>query len=573
MKSKESKESIKPESTMPTTASKKLQPVEEKNLLKRERSLAELDKAIKYLNEGKFYLFQGADVLDFKEGIDWEYEHPHSTATYQVYLHSLDIVNYLCNQYKKTKETYLLEKSLNILNDWMEYDKSDPKNPPEKMWYDHPAACRALTITFFYVLAKNTLTLDEGVIYDCLVKHAQFLYQDEIYRPNNHGIMMDRALLLTSIVLAQHNDAKKWQNRALARLKEAFNRDFSFKGTHLENSPDYHIIVMKLFKSTEKFLKKNNLSLGKEFRNRLKQAENYFQYLAKPDKTLPMLGDSSSVAKIRAEKKFDDFLDIQAGIAIVQQLNKKKPDQSTWLTFICGYGSKTHKHRDDLSFNLFWQGKDIFIDSGKYNYDIKNKYRAYVISPMAHNTVTIENWTYRLDAPQVSQNNISITDFISNSVYSLIKGKNLNYKGKEIYRTLIFLKPDIIIIFDKILGKSKAKALQLFNLAPSAKITELKENSVSISIGDDEIEMISLLDIDDIKIYFGDRKLPRGIMSQKFAQLTDISQIEISKKGTNLEFLTLIKLGDPTNLPKISYDRSLSLLTITTDDKDFNLIL
>ena len=555
------------------TGNKKLQPVEEKNLLKRERSLAELNKAIKYLDEGKFYLFNGADVLDFKEGIDWEYEHPHSTATYQVYLHSLDIIDYLCNQYKKTKETYLLEKSLHILNDWLKYDNSNPKNPPEKMWYDHPAACRTITIIFFYTLANKTLTLDEGVIYDCLVKHAQFLSQDEIYRPNNHGIMMDRALLLASIVLASHNDAKIWQSKALTRLKEAFNRDFSFKGTHLENSPDYHIIVMKLFKSTERFLKKYDLSLGKEFRNRLKKSEKYFQYLAKPDKTLPMLGDSSSVAKIRSEKIFADFLDIQAGIAIIQHLNKKTSKKSTWITFICGYGSKTHKHRDDLSFNLFWRGKDIFIDSGKYNYDIKNKYRNYVISALAHNTIAIENSEYRLDAPQESRNNIAITDFVSNAIYSVVKGKNLNYKGLEVYRTLMFLKPDIIIIFDKIVSKSKTKALQLFNLAPTAKVTAVSENTVSIKSGEDKLELVSLLDIDDIKIYHGDRETPRGVISQKFAQLTDISQIEISKIGANFEFLTLVKLGETATLPKVSYNRKQSSLAITTDDKEFSLFV
>ena len=543
-------------------------------MLKRDRSMTELDKTIQYLKEDKLYLFQNADLVDIKkEGINWEYEHSHSAATYQVYLHSLDIITYLCNQYKVTEEMQLLERSLEILNEWIEYDKSSPKKPPARMWTDHPASCRALTITFFFMLSRDKLTLNESIIYDCLVKHAQFLNQDEIYRPNNHGIMMDRALILLSIALATHKDAKKWQYKALGRIKEAFNRDFSHKGTHLENSPAYHILVMDLFISTENFLNKNDLTLGAEYHKRLQLAKKYFQYLAKPNKILPMLGDSSSLSKIRNKKIYDNFLDIQAGIAIIQHLDKSDPQLSTWITFICGYGSKTHKHHDDLSFNLFWKGKNIFIDSGRYNYDPKNKYRSYITSPLAHNTITIEDSIYQLGKPLNTQKSITITDFINNSVYNLIKGKNLNYNEKEVYRTLVFLKPDIIIIFDKILSKSDNKGLQLFNLAPDAEITAVKDKSVSIKSGENEVEIISLLAIDDIKIYHGDRETPRGVISQKFARLTDISQIEISKRGRNLEFLTLVKLGEIDVLPEINYNQEVSQLKIKTTNYEFSLML
>lgn len=558
---------------MPEEASKRIQFIKEQNLLKRDRALNGLDKIIQHLNEGKFYFFLGADPLDFKEGIDWEYEHPHSTATYQVYLHSLDTIMYLCNQYTVTKEAQLLEKAFQILNDWLKYDNSSSKNAPPKMWYDHPASCRALTITFFYMQAKEMLPLNEELIYDCLVKHAQFLYQDEIYKPNNHGIMVDRALILLSIVLATHKDAKKWQSKALSRIKEAFNRDFSCKGTHLENSPTYHTLVMNLFISTEEFLKKNNLTLGEAFHNRLKLAEKYFQYLAKPNKILPMLGDSSSQTKISSKKNYNNFLDIHAGIAIFQHLNEKNPKLSTWLTFTCGYGSKTHKHLDDLSFNLFWKGKDIFIDSGRYNYDKKNKYRSYMTSPLAHNTIAIEGLTYKLETPINDQKKIAITDFDNNSIYNYVKGRNIKYKGREIYRTLIFLKSNFIIIFDKIISSKNNKGLQLFNLAPHIEVEEVKDKSVSLKAGKYKVEVTSLLEIDDISIYHGDKETPRAIISQKFAKLTDISQIEFSKQGTNLDFLTLIKLGKPKILPELSYNKETNKLGIKINNHEFSLIL
>jgi len=556
----------------PVNLNKKLQILDERDMLKRFNSISKSAEIVQYLSEGKFYLFKGADVLDFKEGIDWEYEHSHSQATYQLYLHSLDIIAHLCDQYTATKEVQLLERSLEILNSWIQYDNSLPDDPPIKMWSDHSAACRSLTITFFYMLSRNLLTLDESMIYDCLVKHAHFLYKDSNYSLNNHGIMMDRALISLAIILANHKKSSKWKNKAMSRIEIAFYRDFSKKGTHLENSPDYHFMVMNFFISTEVFLNKNNLTLGKKFENRLELAKKYFQYLAKPDKKRPMLGDSSSSEKVYDEKKYDNFIDTQAGIAILQHLNRDDPNLSTWLSFVCGYGSKAHKHHDDLSFTLFWKGKDIFVDSGKYNYDRNNKYRSYIISPLAHNTITIAGLTYQLGSPKSAKKKITITDFTSNSIYDLVKGKNMNYRGMEVYRTLIFLKPNNVIIYDKVLSKNAIKGLQLFNLAVGTKIIATKEKSVIMESGKDKVEIISLLDIDDIIVYHGDRQTPRAVISQKFAALTDISQIEISKQGTNLEFLTLIKMGESI-LPEISYDQKNNQLKIKTNTHESSLIL
>ena len=278
-------------------------------------------------------------------------------------------------------------------------------------------------------------------------------------------------------------------------------------------------------------------------------------------------------AKQSDQKKYNNFVDIQAGIVIFQDLNKNDSKLSTWMSFTCGYGSKTHKHHDDLSFTLFWKGKDIFVDSGKYNYDKNNKYRQYITSPLAHNTITIEGLSYELDKPIVDRKKITITDFVSNSVYDLVKGKNINYKGREIYRTFVFVKPDIIIIFDKIWGASENRGLQLFNLAPHIEILEIKNNHLHIKSGVEIIEIIPLLAVDNLKVHHGDRETPRGVISQKFANLTDIFQVEFSKQGENIEFLTMIKLGNATALPETKYNQAINQLSVKTSEHEFDLIL
>ena len=560
---------------------KKLNLIKEEDLFKRFKAASSLtEKMANHLRDGKYYLFNDADAIEFKNSrilktptINWKYKHHHSLNTYQVYLHNLDLLTGLSNEYKRTNDIWLLEQAHAILKNWIKYDKSKKIKSPAKMWADHPAAARVLNIVFFYATARDVIEIDESLIYDILTKHANFLYQNKNYTRNNHGIMMDRSLILLSLILENSNESKDWRERALVRIKDAFNRDFSQKGTHLENSPTYHRLVMNLFISTERFLKQNDLSLGEAYTDRLKLAKKYLQYITKPDKTLPTIGDAGKSEAFKIKKVYDNFFDSEAGIAILQDENKSNPELSTWISFICGYGSKTHKHNDDLSFNLFWKGKDIFVDAGKYSYDKNNKYRQYVISPLAHNTLTVKSENYSLDNPIKARENIRIIKVVNHQCYDLIKAQNLNYKHQELSRTLIFFKPNIVIIFDEIISRNECTGLQLFNLAPNIEILKKDKQSVQIKSENDLIEIRPLLEIDDLNVYYGDLELPRAVISEKFAQVTAINQLEFSKKGTEINFLTLIMLGTEGNTPNITHHAQTKKLEVEIKGGKYDIFL
>src|SRR5699024_4387573 len=200
-----------------------------------------------------------------------------------------------------------------------------------------------------------------------------------------------------------------------------FSRDFSYKGVHLENSPDYHSLVQRLFLSIEKFLKANHLSLGNDLTDRMEDIARYFQYAVKPDQKVPLIGDTSTASKMKTKKLFESFVDEEAGIAYLQQKNEKNAVKSTWISFICGYGSSTHKHKDDLSFTLYYNGNDIFVDSGKYNNSPREKTKQYMLSSFSHNTLAIEGKTYEIKEPQENRNKLKITGYYTTPLYDRIK--------------------------------------------------------------------------------------------------------------------------------------------------------
>lgn len=59
----------------------------------------------------------------------------------------------------------------------------------------------------------------------------------------------------------------------------------------MENSPDYHSMVQKLFLTTEQFLNENNATLGQDRTEKLELTKYYFALTLQPDKSLSAIGD------------------------------------------------------------------------------------------------------------------------------------------------------------------------------------------------------------------------------------------------------------------------------------------
>ncbi|MBS4204788.1 heparinase II/III family protein [Lederbergia citrea] len=236
-----------------------------------------------------FVLQESLDKLTFGERIDWDYKHHVSPNTYQLYLHSLMPISFLSNAFELTNDVSYLEKAIEIVKNWARFERTDNEN--KFIWYDHTSAYRTHNLIYLYLCLGDNISLYPE-LNELIIKHAEFLYSDKYYRKNNHGIMMDRALIQSGVVF-NYQKSDNWINKGLFRLKDNFYHSYSSRGIHLENSPEYHLVVQNLFISIEDFLLKYNLSLGSEIVDKFEQIEDYYSYILKPDGFLPLIGDSS----------------------------------------------------------------------------------------------------------------------------------------------------------------------------------------------------------------------------------------------------------------------------------------
>lgn len=517
----------------------------------------------------RFYLSSSLEEIYFKDAIDWEYTHKNNMNSYLLYIHTLSVMSYLVNAYEITCNKKYLQKANEIIESWMEYEKSYKKNA--MIWYDHTVAVRTYHIMYFYYIAKKEITLDNEKFESLIYRHIYYLYDDKNYFKNNHGIMMDKALIMCSKSI-ENNKSDNWCIKGISRLKETFYESFSLQGVHLENSVFYHNFVKNLYLEIEEFLNEYELSLGKEIVDKFIRINDYFNYVVKPNGELPLIGDSSRMKMKGVEKKYSPFIDYDAGIAILQDKSSIVED-STWLSFVCGNYKKTHKHYDDLSFTLYSAGEDIFVDSGSFGYG-RGKERRYVQSPMAHNTFMIKNTKYNLLESNEIYKKVRITDFTSNKFYQYVKGKNHSYEGIKLCRSIVLFNPDIIVLLDRAESDSINDYTQVFNIAKGLKVENLSEFGCNLTNSNITVNINQINTADEYSYHKGNKDLPRAVISEKTGTLTEISQVEFNKKGSKEELLTIISInGAEKKIKDIQFNKKTKQLSIEIDQITHNIIL
>ncbi|WP_190279403.1 heparinase II/III domain-containing protein [Ornithinibacillus gellani] len=508
-----------------------------------------------------FFIMNNLEIVSFEAEINWRFQHPNSSNTYQLYLHCLNVISTLTDAYHETNELKYLYKAHQILLDWTYFVYTDEEENLYK-WIDHSVANRTLNILYFYLSAKDVISLDDSIIFDLLLKHGRFLADDKHYVENNHGIMVDRSLIVLSVFLKDDPMASEWFEKAKLRIKNAFYRDFSYQGVHLENSPAYHTMTRNIYLKVENFLEHEELTLGQDMKEKLTKAKTYISYIYKPNKTLPIIGDSQFGTLTKLVKKDGSFHDPQAGVTIFQH-QALTPEKATWLSFICGYERKTHKHQDDLSVSLYWRGEDILSDSGRYNYDRNSDIRKYLVSPAAHSTLTVKGKRYPVHQPLAHADKIKTTGFISTPVYDLVKGINHAFTGVKLSRAVLFIKPDIVIFIDQVVSDNPAVIQQIFNLGPAVQPKTVQAEGAIGQTKAGKMDIRQFTPMDKGKRVKANRDIPRAVISERFGELTDTNQIVFEKTTENDAFVTALLLGDAgPSIETMSFERKQQKLTI-----------
>ncbi|MHC9035394.1 heparinase II/III family protein [Cobetia marina] len=274
---------------------------------------------------------------------------------------------------------------------WLKQEPNSEQSPLR--WHDHASAYRLTHLTNWLIavsaneaLVKRLLSVESTLkLHEVFSKHVAWLSEEENYsKHTNHGF--DQAMAVFSLGL--HAGRKLWQAEselAEKRLIDEVRFAFTEEGVHKENSPGYHVFMMRRLEKLVRLEQLGETTVGIEARKIQEGAERFLEAITLPDGTLPMVGDTRSgeqgrlteISKGPVVYKF-----LKSGYVVIKGLYDDKP---YYLLFKNCHDSNYHRHDDDLSIYLFYNGSTLLGDGGLGFHKENDPKRKFLRSSYAHN--------------------------------------------------------------------------------------------------------------------------------------------------------------------------------------------
>ncbi|MGM8871252.1 heparinase II/III domain-containing protein [Psychrobacter sp. 2Y5] len=404
------------------------------------------------------------DVIPYKLSIPIKWlENPYKDSNWMFQLHAWRML-----------DCYLIRGKINdfnqvaeIINDWVNFEKTNNKLEDKWLWYDMSTGLRALKISYYIKICfeKNIDHKIEDIDY-LINKHLEYLSDVNELNHGNHGLFQLNGLK-SLIYILQNYDSESFNLKTLnsysvEKMNKLITSQLGSYGVHTENSPAYHFFTHK------KILNIINSpwwsDISKDTLDILELGERVKPWLVFPNNKCVPIGDSETGKEFKNLRslnewphiKHENYIGSQVdGYSVVRSNTSIPNESSSFLFFQASFYSQVHKHRDDLSFILQENGVDILIDSGKYGYK-PGKYRQYFLSTRAHNTIEVDNTnTSRVNKNAYGSAVVHVPKYLKG--FWILRGKVNQSINKYSHERVILYKPGKeVYVIDKIINNDNS---------------------------------------------------------------------------------------------------------------------
>lgn len=500
--------------------------------------------------------------------IDWEARTQKEDRNWRMQLQGwamfFPIMNFFDEYHDQNKIIYYF---FEVAADWFSIYGNDSNDivttrmPESYAWYDMSVGFRALVIAFFKnrIDANNIpiTKIQSELLQKLIIKHILHLRNEKVFSLNNHGMFQIQGLM----ALIQLQGVSNYQPEfyyALEKMEALIRSQFDNKGVHLEHSPHYHFYALTTF---EKVLKNHWYDSKPIIRELVTKATAVKKWIVDPLCRPACIGDS--ILTIQRSVDFDnhDFsseLEIQtsngvlsnfyeSGYQIYRSTWEQDPQCTSYIFFMGMYHSKSHKHRDCLSFEWFDKGEKVICDSGKYGY-ISNKYRNYFLSNRAHNTVEIEGFDILRTKPYGS----SLKEPYEDNGIIIMTGE-LDYPAINHHRKL-FIKPHSwIIVEDNLTYQKEKNTTQWFHPDKRFKLKSSVNNRVVLESTTGLLILNCLESSLRTQLHYGDEHNMQGFISEKDFLYDRATAIGFNGRLINKKIHTIVSISEEGEKQAIRY--------------------
>ena len=459
----------------------------------------------------------------------------------------------------------------------------------------HGAAFRAMVLMNirWKFAHSNILSNNMDNIIDNLAIHTgQFLANPENFEGGyNHGFTQAAGLMLIAINMPWLEGTFEWDNLARERMLHLMTEAIGTDGVLKENSPVYHIYVMRFIENIVRWSQKNHIILPSLITDTLDKMVNYALHIAYPTGEIPLLGASSPTYDLRSTS-FDKLSQMYDELAFVRSegLVGKEPQSSAklfeesgqvilrsgWnsgvnfttvshLVFDAGPYRTSHSDLDALTLT-WYSGRKVIVDPGVYTYE-KGDERNYFHGTKAHNLVVIDDIDQVEGSCDVPPSITFGNDWSWTSAAHSLSGP-MQYRGVGIFGE------NILLVIDYVSDNKNHKYNQTWHLSPDLNAEE-NEKSLNLidmissnSIG--SIQTISDVSI-DTHLVRGSEKPLQGWVSDGYEKMIPNTVIGFETSTNSWMIATLFALNSNSTLFSGSIGNGMAELSITTIEKSWQV--
>lgn len=542
-------------------------------------SLIELCDDILHRNT---YRLHHHSAVTLSAPLTWD-EDPLSDRNWQMWHHSLLHVSYLVQAHTMSGSVAYLDRATAIVESWIEAFIHAGREHP-MAWHDHAIAQRTLVLLEFAEAWRQRHPSNISAarrLLGALYHHGALLTEPHVYRlRHNHGIEQDRALLELAILVPQWPESEAWRQLAWSRLLEQVRAAISLDGVLFEHSPNYEGVVCLMLAQTRDFLAAHGRPHD-EITHAIESLAEKIAFSVRPDGSWPPIGDSVSdrseeLVEYLRRNPADGEHALYAltggcegvaptsahlilptdGCAIMRERwDREGLRDSIHCYFTAAFNTRTHKHHDDLSFTLFGFGREILTDAGRHSYNYADPHRRYCESVFGHNVVIV-------DQADTDTRRLNIG---KSGVTSVFTGKNLVgvdavhylYQNVESRRFLLYLRPNVFVVFDRLHANHEIAATQQFLFSPdwraeaSADRCEIRATLAHAEGASPLVRMLQLQAGDGVPSVIRGRTDPLlGWVSRRHGEFEPCDAVHSRSCGAAPTFVTAIILDSDAKTAK-----------------------
>lgn len=461
-----------------------------------------------------------------------------------------------------------------VIADWLGSNPSWPAKH-KHVYSDHATADRLLVFYRALRVYQKWNRYDPeflSLLLAGILNHVALLSTGEVYGFYNHGIIVDRSLLLATKDFHEFLPRGEIQKLARARVIPLFEASYTGDGVHKEHSPCYGLWVTQWMIQFADYLDDEGL---------IDRAVLYFVNLLRPDATFPPFGDCSPGTSLESSgdywesimSKYPQLQYVlsrgrsgipprktvsvyeQGGVGIFRSSWSLNPRDVVYAVIQSNYFSDIHYHQDETSLCLSAFGSEYIVDPGFYNYE-DEPLALYARSAAAHNVLMVDDKNFDPSLDNTGLSGIRRDTVNADSLgnwKAIVELTHPHYRrlGVTISREFCKIDDSSFVVDDFVAADSTHNYTQLFHFAPGTAINyshARKAFEVLPAGGKSVLWLRSTFN--EFDTVSGSMNPVQGWYFSGFGVAVPAPVLRLHKRGMSIEFKTFMQVSRSRNLPR-----------------------